>query len=73
MIVSSVAFSYSGRTLDIGLMGDTVTAELHGEAPVAGGPYLSLSFPFGGPILAAGDHPITARGLRSRVLRSAGN
>jgi hypothetical protein len=72
-LVSSVGFSYEGRTVDIRLMGDTVTAELQGEAPVAGGPYLSLSFPFGGPVLAAGDHPIMARGLRSRVPRGTGN
>jgi hypothetical protein len=71
-LASSVPFELAGRTVDIALMGDTVTAELHGEAPGLGGPYLGLSFPFGGPVIAAGDHPITARGLRLRVPRGPG-
>jgi hypothetical protein len=70
-LVASTPFSFAGRSVDFRSLGETVTADLQGEAPVFGGPYLGLAFPFGGPVVAAGDHFITARGLRARRLHPA--
>jgi hypothetical protein len=70
-LVSSSPFTFAGKTVDFRSLGDTVTADLHGEAPASGGAYLGLAFPFGGPVVAAGDLVITARGLRPRALRPA--
>jgi len=70
-LVASNPFTFAGQSVDFRSLGETVTADLQGEAPVFGGPYLGLAFPFGGPVIAAGDHVITARGLRARRLRQA--
>jgi len=71
-LVSSVEFTLDGRSVDLRFMGATVTVDLHGEAPVYGGPYLGLAFPFGGQVKATGENVFAARGLRGRRLHRPG-